>query len=210
MQEDQFRPGSAPASTRRDFIRNSSLAATIGSAAVASAKSQAVKPGVTARSASRVIGANDRINVSLIGVGSIGTAHLRTLMPQVEEDKDIQMVAVSELYTQRKERARTITKLGGEGHPSRLRRHAGAQRRGRCDDRHSRPLARQDGPGRPGGGQGCLPAKAHDLHRRGGAPDRRRGARNSTALFRSASRAPPIPATRSRRKLSTRARSANC
>ena len=112
MQEDQFRPGSAPASTRRDFIRNSSLAATLGSAAVASAESQAVKPGVTARSASRVIGANDRINVSLIGVGSIGTAHLRTLMPQVEEDKDIQMVAVSEIYTQRKERARTITKLG--------------------------------------------------------------------------------------------------
>jgi predicted dehydrogenase len=65
----------------------------------------------TARSAARVIGANDRINVSLIGAGSIGTAHLRTLMPQCEEEKDIQIVAVSEIYTARKERARTIAKL---------------------------------------------------------------------------------------------------
>ena len=88
-------------STRRDFLGKSALsAAAFGSVAATSA-----------RSASRVIGANDRINVSLIGIGSIGTAHLRTLMPQVEEDKDIQMVAVSEIYTARKERARTITKL---------------------------------------------------------------------------------------------------
>src|SRR5574340_29926 len=83
-------------STRRDFLRRSAVSA----AAVS-----------TARSASRVIGANDRINVSLIGIGSIGTAHLRTLMPQCEEDKDIQMVAVSEIYTRRKERAREITRL---------------------------------------------------------------------------------------------------
>ncbi|MBI4873397.1 MAG: Gfo/Idh/MocA family oxidoreductase [Acidobacteria bacterium] len=82
--------------TRRVFLRRSALAA----GAVSSA-----------RSASRVIGANDRINVSLIGIGSIGTAHLRTLMPQCEEEKDIQMAAVSEIYTQRKARARDITKL---------------------------------------------------------------------------------------------------
>jgi len=88
-------------STRRDFLGKSALsAAALGSVAATSA-----------RSSSRVIGANDRINVSLIGIGSIGTAHLRTLMPQVEEDKDIQMIAVSEIYTARKERARTITKL---------------------------------------------------------------------------------------------------
>jgi predicted dehydrogenase len=88
-------------STRRGFLSRSALpAAVLGGVAAR-----------TARSAARVLGANGRINVGLIGIGSIGTAHLRTLMPQCEEEKDIRMAAVSEIYTQRKERARTIAKL---------------------------------------------------------------------------------------------------
>ena len=69
------------------------------------------KPGQSARSASRVIGANDRINVAVIGIGSIGSAHLRTLVPQAEETKDIQVTGASDLYTKRRELARTIAKL---------------------------------------------------------------------------------------------------
>ena len=99
-------------STRRDFLSRSSLAATaLGSAAVAAASPQAIKPTVTARSASRVVGANDRINLGMIGMGGMGTVHLQAFMKQTEEEKDIRVVAVCDVYTLRKQRARDIAKL---------------------------------------------------------------------------------------------------
>lgn len=99
-------------STRRDFLSRSSLAATaLGSAAVAAASPQAIKPTVTARSASRVVGANDRINLGMIGMGGMGTVHLQAFMKQTEEEKDIRVVAVCDVYTVRKQRARDIAKL---------------------------------------------------------------------------------------------------
>ncbi len=101
---------------RREFLNRSSIAAAAASVGIASAKTskKPLKPGVTARSASRVVGANDRINVASIGVGGMGTAHLRAFVQQSERDKDIQVVAVSDVYTRRKERARTTVKLAGK------------------------------------------------------------------------------------------------
>jgi predicted dehydrogenase len=64
-----------------------------------------------ARSAARVIGANDRINVGMIGVGGMGFAHLRDFVRQSDTDRDIQVVAVCDVYTKRKERARAAAKL---------------------------------------------------------------------------------------------------
>jgi predicted dehydrogenase len=100
----------AVTSTRRDFLRHSTAVAT-ALTATAGASAKSVKPSVSARSASRVIGANDRINVGSIGVGGMGTGHLRDLVQQSEKDKDIQLVAISDIYTKRKERARDIAHL---------------------------------------------------------------------------------------------------
>ena len=61
--------------------------------------------------ATALIGANDRINVGLIGVGGMGSGHLRALVRQSEETKDVQVVAVSDIYTRRKERARQAARL---------------------------------------------------------------------------------------------------
>jgi predicted dehydrogenase len=90
--------------TRRTF-----LAAAMATTAAAAQK--AIKPGVTARSASRVVGANDRIRVGMIGMGGMGTVHLQSFMKQSEEEKDITVVAVSEVFTKRKDRARDIAQL---------------------------------------------------------------------------------------------------
>jgi len=109
MNNSQDSPERTP--TRRDFLP---LAATaLGSVATAAAKSanRGVKPSVSARSASRVVGANDRINVGHIGVGGMGTAHVRDFAKQSEEKKDIQSVAVCDVYTVRKERARKVAGL---------------------------------------------------------------------------------------------------
>src|ERR1044071_8185772 len=82
-----------------------------GAVSLAAAAEQSIKPGVPARSASRVVGANERIRVGMIGMGGMGTVHLQAFMKQTEEEKDIQVVAVSDIYTRRKQRARDIAKL---------------------------------------------------------------------------------------------------
>jgi predicted dehydrogenase len=59
---------------------------------------------------SRVIGANDRINVGIIGVGGMGFGHVTMLKPRT----DIQITAISDIYTKRKQRARDFLGLAGK------------------------------------------------------------------------------------------------
>lgn len=92
-------------SSRRAFL------SAAGAASVAVAAEQQIKPGFTARSASRVVGANDRVRVGMIGMGGMGTVHLQAFMKQAEDEKDIQVAAVCDVYTRRKNRARDIAKL---------------------------------------------------------------------------------------------------
>ena len=81
--------------TRRDFIGTAA-------AALPAAKSLlAARPG-----ASRVLGANDRINIGIIGVGIRGSGHCHQLKKMADSDGKIQVVAASEIYTKRKERAK--------------------------------------------------------------------------------------------------------
>jgi len=47
--------------------------------------------------------------------------HLQAFMKQTEEEKDLQIMAVSDIYTRRKQRARDIAKLTDKERPSRLR-----------------------------------------------------------------------------------------
>jgi predicted dehydrogenase len=67
--------------------------------------------GAAALSAtSRVLGANDRINVGIIGVGGMGFGHVKMLKPRT----DIQITAISDIYTKRKQRARDFLGLAGK------------------------------------------------------------------------------------------------
>jgi len=64
----------------------------------------------TSLAAPRVVGANDRIRIGLIGPGGQGTAHLRNLVAMIK-DKQInaEIVAISEIYEPRKARAKALT-----------------------------------------------------------------------------------------------------
>jgi len=89
-------------STRRTFLsRTLATTSALGATTAASAAQ-------TVRSAGRVIGANDRIRVGIIGMGGMGTVHLRAFMEQSEVEKDIEVVAVCDVYEKRRERARDI------------------------------------------------------------------------------------------------------
>lgn len=62
----------------------------------------------------RTLGANDRINVGIIGVGSKGFSHLRELVPRAREKGDVQVVAVNDIYARRKNRAQEFAGLAGK------------------------------------------------------------------------------------------------
>lgn len=100
--------GESPKASRRRFL---SAGAALGAVAATQA-STVIKPGVRARSASRVLGANDRIRVASIGTGGKGTAHLRMLAPRAEKRKDMEMVALADVYQRFRERGRTLCSLG--------------------------------------------------------------------------------------------------
>ena len=74
-------------STRRDFIR----ATAVGAAAILTAPS-------------RVLGANDRVRVGMIGVGARG----QDLLKQLLEVPSAQLVAIADVYSRRRDEARQL------------------------------------------------------------------------------------------------------
>jgi predicted dehydrogenase len=64
-----------------------------------------------AASYNRVLGANDRIQVGLIGCGNLGMRHLRLYMKPMLDDGTARLAAVSDVYTMAAERARQQVNL---------------------------------------------------------------------------------------------------
>src|SRR5207237_1861709 len=85
--------------SRRDFVKSSAAAA--GSLAVASLAT------------AKVLGANDRINMGVIGVGGMGTGHVGSLVKRGDKD-NVKVLAVCDVYKRRVTRAQNICK--GEGY----------------------------------------------------------------------------------------------
>ncbi len=86
-------------SLRRTIVKASSILA--GSAAMG-----AVAP-------STVLGANDRLNFGMIGVGGMGTGHVRSLLSKSSGD-NIQISAISDVYKARITRAQELCKAAGQ------------------------------------------------------------------------------------------------
>lgn len=81
--------------TRRGF-----LAATAGTLSL------------TAASAARVAGANDRLRIAVVGCGGMGTGHVGALVKRAAAD-NVAVPAVCDVYVRRVERAKKIS--GGDG-----------------------------------------------------------------------------------------------
>lgn len=65
----------------------------------------------TALSASRVLGANRKINIGVIGTKGMGGGHLRLLTDMSAQNEGVQVVAASDIYTAAKRKAQEIAKL---------------------------------------------------------------------------------------------------
>ena len=64
--------------------------------------------------APRTLGANDRINIGMIGVGSKGRGHLRLLMGRARDQGDVRVAAVSDVYRKRRDAALEFAGLEGK------------------------------------------------------------------------------------------------
>jgi len=104
------------AASRRDFLRTAGVV-TVG-ALLPGWRSAYAHPGVRCQARSsafalqspRVMGANDRIRIGAIGCGSMGLAHLRSMVDQSEtNEENIQVIAVCDIYEPRKNAAKALT-----------------------------------------------------------------------------------------------------
>jgi predicted dehydrogenase len=88
-----------PGMSRRDFIRTTAgtTAGAVATSIVTSRPASALPQ--TARSAGRVLGANDRINFAVIGVKGMGGGHLRNLAGELAQQDNVQVVAVCDVWS---------------------------------------------------------------------------------------------------------------
>ncbi len=83
--------------SRRTFLTKTATAATVASTAMA----------LPAKAYSRVVGANDRLHVGLIGPGGMGTGHCHALN-QLREPNNLETVAVADCWQKRADKAATL------------------------------------------------------------------------------------------------------
>jgi len=90
-------------STRRDFIKQ------VGAGAAAAAAGTLAQAGASAAplpASSRILGANDRINVGFVGCGGRMRTHIDHIVRRSKEKGDVQAVAVNDIWDKRKDAAR--------------------------------------------------------------------------------------------------------
>ena len=93
-------------SSRRDFIRQVGA----GAAAIGAGLSPVRGEAAPRRFATgRVLGANDRINVGLVGCGGRMNAHIRHLVARSTDKGDVMAVAVNDIWDKRKQAAQAAT-----------------------------------------------------------------------------------------------------
>ena len=162
--------------SRRNFLKT----ATLGGAALAAAPAWG-----------RVLGANDRINVALIGVGCRGNDHLDLLLQHRENKPDIEIVALCDVYQKRL----SMASRKAPGAKTYVHHQEVLQRTDidavfiATPDHWHAPITL----GGDGERQGCLRRKAHDAHGRGKQSGRSPG--EGTQARRAGGRAGDFPGT---------------
>ena len=86
--------------SRRKFIGNT-LTGSLG-----------LYTGVSAKSYSKILGANDKINIAFLGTGARSRGHMN-MVEMSYKDKNLRAVAVCDLWTNNRERAAGICKEKG-------------------------------------------------------------------------------------------------
>lgn len=106
------RNGSQKDISRRDFLKKATGVLGIGALASNFKPSQAF----ALAGSQRVISANERITAGFIGCGSMGHAHMRTLVRAIQSgEENAEIIAVCDIYDPRKESAQKTCERQWEG-----------------------------------------------------------------------------------------------
>ncbi|HWC77459.1 MAG TPA: Gfo/Idh/MocA family oxidoreductase [Blastocatellia bacterium] len=95
--------------SRRDFIKTTGVTTA---ALAAAALIDDTKPAhASVPRSGKIIGANDRINYAIVGVGGMGSGHLR-ILKDFEEKENVSVVAVCDVFEKRRRKAQEVAKIG--------------------------------------------------------------------------------------------------
>ncbi len=94
--------------SRRDFLKQASTGAGLLATATLSVTA-------TSHNVSHPQGANQRLNVGFIGCGDRMTNHMGYLAKRAKENRDVQLLAVCDIYNKRKQIAREMTGVAEQG-----------------------------------------------------------------------------------------------
>ena len=91
--------------SRRQFVKG--LAGTTAGVAIFGSSL-----GMSAKSYSGIIGANERINIGVVGCGGMANTHMEALLKMKKSD-NVNIAAVCDVYTNRLDKAKELTKAPG-------------------------------------------------------------------------------------------------
>jgi predicted dehydrogenase len=95
--------------TRRDFIRATGVtAAGLAAGTLFEGETGTVRAGVPAKG--RVIGANDRINYAFVGLGGMGSGHLK-ILKEFSARENIAILSVCDVFEKRRRAAQTAVEI---------------------------------------------------------------------------------------------------
>ncbi len=111
----KVRRGTTEGLTRRKFLQKGLVTAGVGGLLAGAGPSRAY----SLAGSQRVIGANDRINIGMIGVGGMGATHLGYLVEAIrKKEENAQVIAVCDIYEPRKNSGAETAKRQWETSPA--------------------------------------------------------------------------------------------
>jgi predicted dehydrogenase len=94
--------------SRRDFIKTTGVTTAALSAAALVSGANPTRASV--RRSGRILGANDRINYAFVGVGGMGSGHLK-ILKDFEGPENVSVVAVCDVFEKRTRKAQEVAKI---------------------------------------------------------------------------------------------------
>ena len=95
--------------SRRDFLKTATASGVVAATTLMSVERAAAMPRIAVTG--RVIGANDRVRVGLVGVKGMGGGHLRNLVGDEMKEDNVSVVAVCDLWETARQRAQKTAQL---------------------------------------------------------------------------------------------------
>jgi predicted dehydrogenase len=99
--------------TRRDFLKTATASGVVAATALIAVEETAAAVTATRSGTKRVIGANDRIRVGIVGVKGMGGGHLRNLVGPEMKDDNVEVVAICDVWETARLKAQKTAQLAG-------------------------------------------------------------------------------------------------